>query len=147
MNSFSIANACKLAEKFYPADFTNQEKAQLQYQLRHYEFDMRNNSILKDSSSLVDLCHRLAESGKSNAYPLVDRLIRLTATLPVSTATTERAFSAMKLVKTGLRNKMGDEFLRDYMLIYIEKEIANKISLDEIIAEFDLLAKRRSKLK
>ena len=57
------------------------------------------------------LCHRLVESGKSAAYPLVDRLLRLTATLPISTATTERAFSAMKLVKTGLRNKMSDEFL------------------------------------
>jgi hypothetical protein len=42
-----------------------------------------------------------------------DRLIRLVLTLPVSTAASERAFSAMKLVKTRLRNKMGDEFLRD----------------------------------
>jgi hypothetical protein len=52
------------------------------------------------------------------------RLIRLVLTLPVSTATTERAFSAMKLVKTRLRNKMEDGFLRDCLIIYIEKEIA-----------------------
>ncbi|KAF3337584.1 Zinc finger MYM-type protein 1 [Carex littledalei] len=147
VKSFSIENACKLAEKFYPADFTSQEKALLECQLRHYEIDMRNSPVLKDSSSLADLCHRLVESGKSAVYPLVDRLLRLTATLPVSTATTERAFSAMKLVKTALRNKMGDEFLRDYMLVYIEKEIANKITSDEIIAEFDFLGNHRSKFK
>jgi hypothetical protein len=52
------------------------------------------------------------------------RLIRLVLTLPVSTATTERAFSAMKLVKTRLRNKMEVGFLRDCLIIYIEKEIA-----------------------
>jgi hypothetical protein len=31
-------------------------------------------------------------------------------------------------------NKMDDEFLRDYMLVYIENEITNEISSDEIIA-------------
>jgi hypothetical protein len=34
---------------------------------------------------------------------MVDKLLRLLLTLPVSTATTERAFSAMKFVKTRLR--------------------------------------------
>ena len=67
----------------------------------------------------------------------MNRLIRLVLTLLVSTATTERAFSAMKLVKTRLRNKMEDGFLRDCLVTYIEKEIAVKISTDAIIDEFD----------
>jgi hAT family C-terminal dimerisation region len=54
-------------------------------------------------------------------------------TLPVSAATTERAFSAMKLIKTGLQNKMGDDFLRDYMVVYIENKIVEKFTSDEII--------------
>ncbi|CAL9019982.1 unnamed protein product [Prunus brigantina] len=58
---------------------------------------------------------------RSQRYYLIDRLIRLVLTLPVSTATTERAFSAMKLVKTALRNKMKNEFLVDSMIVYIEK--------------------------
>ena len=74
---------------------------------------------------------------KNSNYFLMYRLIRLVLTLPVSTATTERAFSAMKLVKTRLRNKMEDGFLRDCLLIYIEKEIAVGISTDAIIDEFD----------
>jgi len=32
----------------------------------------------------------------------------------------------MKIIKTRLRNKMEDEFLADNMIIYIEKEIAEK---------------------
>ena len=41
---------------------------------------------------------------------MVDRLLRLVLTLLVSTATTERCFSAMKLAKAHLRCTMGDGF-------------------------------------
>jgi hypothetical protein len=67
--------------------------------------------------------------------------------LPVSTATTERAFSAMKLVKTRLRNKMGDEFLRDCLIIYIEKEIAIEFTTDTLIDDFNDMKTRRVILK
>ena len=66
----------------------------------------------------------------SKVYFLVDRLIRLLLTLPVSTATTERAFSVIKIVKTKLRNKMEDEFLIDNLIVYIEREIAKKFDSD-----------------
>ncbi|XP_028056768.1 uncharacterized protein LOC114260775 [Camellia sinensis] len=42
----------------------------------------------------------------------------------ISTTTTERALSAMKIVKTRLRNKMEDDFLSSYLLTYVEKDIA-----------------------
>ena len=68
-------------------------------------------------------------------------------TLPVSTATSERAFSAMKLVKTRLRKKMGDEFLRDCLIIYIEKEIAMEFTTDTLIDNFYDMKTRRVRLK
>ncbi|XP_065634869.1 uncharacterized protein LOC136069813 [Quercus suber] len=54
----------------------------------------------------------------------------------VSTATTERAFSTMKLLKTRLRNRMEDEFLADNMIVYIEKEIAGNFTMEMIMDEF-----------
>jgi hypothetical protein len=78
-------------------------------------------------------------------YPC--RLIRLVLTLPVSTATTERAFSAMKLYKTRLRSKMEDEFLRNCLIIYIEKEIAMEFTTDELIDDFDEIKDRRVPLR
>ncbi|XP_012448837.1 uncharacterized protein LOC105772033 [Gossypium raimondii] len=75
----------------------------------------------------------LVESGKSVMYPLVDRLIRLILTLPVSTASSEHTFSAMKIVKTRLRSKMEDDFLRSSLVVYIEKEIVEKFDINEII--------------
>jgi hypothetical protein len=75
------------------------------------------------------------------------RLLRLLLTLPVSTATTERAFSAMKFVKTRLRSEMGDAYLRDYLVVYIERELAAMISFDDIIKAYDLANTRRAKFK
>ena len=51
-------------------------------------------------------------------------MITLVLTLPVSIAITERAFSAMNIIKNRLRNKIEDDFLMDSMILYIEKEIA-----------------------
>lgn len=45
----------------------------------------------------------------------------------------EHSFSAMKFVKTRA-NKMFDEFLIDSLIMYIEREIAEKC--DSIIDEF-----------
>ena len=53
----------------------------------------------------------------------------------------------MKLAKTRPRNKMGDDFLRSYMIIYIEKELAAKITSEDIINSYDLVGSRRGKLK
>ncbi|KAJ3705062.1 hypothetical protein LUZ61_008767 [Rhynchospora tenuis] len=147
VNNFCIGKICTLAKRYYPADFTDQDRAQLAGQLPHYEFDVRSHPSLQISKSLADLTHRLAETRKCTIYPMVDRLLRLIMTLPVSTATTERAFSAMKLIKTSLRNRMGEDYLRNYMIVYIEKEIAKKFNADEIIDMFDFLGSRRVKLK
>jgi hypothetical protein len=141
--SFNLENICLLAAKFYPSDFSEQERDNLRCQLRHYELDVLRNQEFSNLSTIAELCQKLFETEKLTDYHLIDRLIRLVLTLPVSTATTERAFSAMKLVKTRLRNKMEDEFLRDCLIIYIERDIVFKFSTDTLIDEFDARKKRR----
>jgi hypothetical protein len=49
----------------------------------------------------------------------------------------------MKLIKTRLRNRMEDEFLADYMVVYIEKEIAKNFTLEMIMDEFYSISDRR----
>jgi hypothetical protein len=141
--SFKIDDICKLAEKFYPKDFNKQERFCLKFQLEHYKLDVPKHSDFQNMSTLSELCRGLADSGKSKIYPLIDRLIRLVLTLPVSTATTERAFSAMKLIKTRLRSRMEDEFLADHMVVYIEKEIAKNFTSEMIMDEFYSINNRR----
>ena len=82
-----------------------------------------NHPKLKYMSSIVDLCQGLLETEKSTIYPLVDRLIRHVLTLLVSTTTTERVFLAIKIVKTRLRNQMKNDFLVNYLIVYIENKL------------------------
>ena len=70
-------------------------------------------------------------------------MVRLGLTLSLSIATTEWAFSAMKVVKTNFRNKMENDFLMDFLMLYIEKDIALTFSLDSIIDDFEDLKECR----
>ncbi|XP_056697669.1 uncharacterized protein [Spinacia oleracea] len=144
---FDVENICRLAEKYYPQDFSENEISHLKYQLELFYCDVPKHPDMKNLSTITALCRSLVENRKSDVYPLVDRLIQLILTLPVSTATSERAFSAMKIVKTSLRNKMEDDFLSDYLLVYIEKEIAGKFEIKSIIDDFYSMKPRRTRVK
>ncbi|XP_052295669.1 uncharacterized protein LOC107177821 isoform X1 [Citrus sinensis] len=141
--SFRIGDVCQLADKFYPADFTDVDKMNLKIQLEHYEYNVVQHPEFKSLSTISDLSQWLVSTRKATIFPLVYRIIVLVLTLPVSTATTERSFSAMRIVKTRLRNKMEDEFLTDSLIMYIEREIAEKLSIESIVNEFRDMKERR----
>lgn len=142
----NIDHIVLLVEKYYPADFNEQERNQLVGQLEIFQVERINNAKLSEVATLSDLCQTLVETGKNIMYDLVERVCRLLLTLPVSTATTERGFSAMKIFKNRLRNKMSDDNLANSMVIYIEKEIADKFDSESIIEEFKGLKGRRAYL-
>ena len=115
-------------------------------QLGHYEAEICRNPNFQNLSTISKLCCWLVETRKSEIYSLLNRLIKLVLTLPVSTASSERAFSAMNFVKTKLRSKMEYGFHENCMTIYIEREIAKQISIDSIIDGFRNLKERRALL-
>ena len=49
----------------------------------------------------------------------------------------------MRIVKTRLRNKMEGKFLTDSLIMYIEREIAEKLSIESIVNKFRDLNERR----
>ncbi|XP_042415041.1 zinc finger MYM-type protein 1-like [Zingiber officinale] len=135
--SFNIEDIYTLAQIFYPQDFTRIELDALRRQLEHYEYAVVRHADFQNIASLSQLCQGLVETRTSDHFFLVGRLILLVLTLSVSTATTERAFSAMNLVKTSLRNKMDNDFLANCLVVYIEREFTNSIDVESIINEFD----------
>ena len=54
----------------------------------------------------------------------------------MSVATAERSFSVLKLIKTYLRNRIGDERLSNLALINIHKNVAQELNIESIIDEF-----------
>jgi hypothetical protein len=53
----------------------------------------------------------------------------------------------MKIVKIKLRNRIEDDFLANYLIIYIEKEIAERFTIDMIVDDFYSMKERRTQLK
>jgi hypothetical protein len=74
---------------------------------------------------------------------MVYELLKLVLLIPVATTSVERVFSAMILVKTKLRNKMGDSILDDCLVTFIERDIFFEVDEDDIIKAFMSLQKRQ----
>ncbi|KAL4346995.1 hypothetical protein GQ457_17G015670 [Hibiscus cannabinus] len=140
--SFRIDDICQLVQKFYPSNFVEHEMMQLRMQFEHFDH-VRQLSDFKSLETISDLCQWLVRTRKSEIYPLVYRVVTLILTLPVSTATTERSFSAMNIIKNKLRNKIEDEFLSNCLLLHIEKEIVETFDVDSIISDFCDMKERR----
>ena len=121
--SFNAKEICSMVEKYYPADFTQQERYGLEIQLNHFAADAKNSGDLKKPITITSLCRCLVETGRDRIYNLLDRLLRLLVTLPVSTASAERAFSSLKIIKSRLCSRMEYDFLTGSLLLQIEREI------------------------
>ena len=64
--------------------------------------------------------------------------------LPVTTATVERTFSSMKLIKTRLRSRMGESTLDHAMRVCIEgPERLSNDTLEEVIQNYKQSKKRK----
>ena len=96
--------------------------------------------------SLSDLALKLVQKRYHETFPLVYRLITLALTLPVATASVKRVFSAMNIIKSDLRNKIGDDWLNDLMICYVEKDIFAKIDNKKIMLRFHAYSNRRGHL-
>ena len=139
--SFRVNDICSLLDNFNPIDFTNDKKNDLKKELDLYKYDVVQHSGFKNLKNISKLCQWMVRTRKEY-YPLIYRVVKLVLTFPISTATTERAFSTMNVIKIDLRNKMEDEFLSNTMMLFIERDIAATISMDSIIDDFEDLKRR-----
>ncbi|CAN6557300.1 unnamed protein product [Malus baccata var. baccata] len=143
--SFDKAKIVRLAQ-LYPQDFDRMDLMNLPIQLDNYIHDMKMHSEFSSLRGIGDLAKELVKTGRCASYILVYKLLTLALVLPVATASVERAFSAMKIVKTPLRNKMGDQWLSDSMLVYIERDVFAFIDNEPIMRRFHGMKRRRQQL-
>ncbi|CAN6699015.1 unnamed protein product [Malus baccata var. baccata] len=144
-DSFSAFDSQKLLRlaQFYPKDFSMNELVILKIQLETYIMDMRSSIEFSGLKEIGDLAKKMVQCKKHKVYSLVYLLVTLALTLPVATATVERAFSAMKILKNRLRNRMGDQWMNDNMIIFIEREIFDGIGNDVVMQRFQNMKTRR----
>uniref|UniRef100_A0A0A9E7R8 HAT C-terminal dimerisation domain-containing protein n=1 Tax=Arundo donax TaxID=35708 RepID=A0A0A9E7R8_ARUDO len=147
-NSFANYDRGKLLElaKMYAADFSQYDLLVLREQLDIFIDDARVDPIFTSCHDLGNLAIKMVQTDRHNAHPLVYRLIELALILPVATATVERAFSAMKIIKTELRNKMSNDWLNHRMVCYIERDTFASLTDADILYHFQELESCMKKL-
>jgi hypothetical protein len=73
-------------------------------------------------------------------YPNIKTLLQIFSTLPVTTATAERSFSVLKLIKSYLRSTISENRLNGLASMYIYRNLS--IDVETIITEFSRLKHR-----
>ena len=78
-----------------------------------------------------------------SAFDQLLKLIFISLTLPVSTASNERFFSTLKRVKTFVRSLIGDERLSNLVLIAAENKFIRGVDKEKLVDKFGKLRQRR----
>ncbi|XP_070665674.1 uncharacterized protein [Malus domestica] len=147
-NSFAAFDKEKLLRlaQLYPQDFTKQDLLALEDQLDIYIHSMRSRSDFSQLQSISDLAKKMVEKRLHRVFQYVYLLIELALVLSVATASVERAFSAMNIIKSPLRNRMGDQWLNDSLVVYIEKDVFSCIDNETIMTRFQSMRSRRGQI-
>lgn len=85
-------------------------------------------------SSISTIYAVFVAGGLIEVFPTLNNALRIALTLPVSSASTERKFSKLKIVKNRLRTTMTQERLESLMMVYCEQDI--KCDTNTIINKF-----------
>ena len=97
--------------------------------------ERKNSPIL--SPTMQDILEEMMKSKTyEGVFPETWKLLNIMMALPVSTATVERTFSQMKLIKTCLRNRLSDSNLEHLMKIAIEGPSISNVDFNEILDIF-----------
>lgn len=105
--------------------------------------DANNAELFGEVSSLEKFTQMLVVHNLKEVFPNIFRLSCIILTLPISTASAERSFSALKIIKTRLRNSIGDKWFVDQLLLYIEKDIVKSFENEQILNRYVEMGPRR----
>lgn len=109
---------------------------------------LRNDPSLKAPHVIVNSLPSLVAHMYSNklheSYCALYHLACILLTIPVSSASCERAFSKLSLVKNALRSTMTDDRLCNLLLMAVEKNVAKELNLQIFV---DVFALQPRKLK
>ena len=86
-------------------------------QLQTYTMDARVSKYFLGLKNIADLAHKMVETKNNGVHQLVYQLVILTLNLSVVTATVDRVFSVMNVIKNRLRNRTGDKWMNENLLV------------------------------
>ena len=109
----------------------------LDQQLLETELDMLVMDLdMQGCSNVVEFIDKFKANIVSNHcyYPLLEQFLRVVLLLPATNASSERSFSALKRLKTALRNSMGQASLNSLLIMHVYKELTDILDIQKIIS-------------
>ncbi|KAC9592598.1 hypothetical protein E3N88_45589 [Mikania micrantha] len=135
-NRFNVINTELLQNMtaFLPYDlFSNFDASKIMRLCEFYPFDFDNREKIALPHQLGLYIDSVGNDGRFS-------------NLNVATATVERCFSAVKIVKTNLRNRIGEDFLNACVISTVEKEALESVTNEAVIDRFQKMKSRRGQL-
>lgn len=102
-------------------------------ELRHFLHFIKSHE--NNQHSPVEM-YQIVQDGLSGIFPNVETILKIILTLPVSNASAERSFSALKRVKNYLRTTLTEEHLNSLSILAIESTAFDKLDYDIVINDF-----------
>ena len=105
------------------------EKAALRTELSTFYSrpEFSQNNLLSGSGCLKTLNFLISYGLDTTAFKEITKALKILVTLPMTTSETERCFSTLKLIKSFLRNSMGEDRLAALGMLSIEKDMVKEI--------------------
>ena len=91
---------------------------------------------VKEVTTIRTVCSAMSFSTHRSTFNEVHKLLRLYLTVPITSSTSERAFSTLKRLLTYLRSSMTEQRLNNCALIHIHKDIVDNMDLLPIALAF-----------
>ena len=83
---------------------------------------------------IVDILKK--DSATRKLFPEMTKAVRLLLTVPITTCTAERSFSALRRLKTYLRSTMTQKRLNNIALLNVHSSYVETIDVEAIIDDF-----------
>ncbi|XP_047249860.1 uncharacterized protein LOC124885663 [Capsicum annuum] len=133
--------------KYYPNEFDDEKLRDLSYQLDTFIIHMRGGNFkFSNLQEIRDLTKALVEENLVETYSLVYLFVKLALILPLSTTTVERTFSYIKHIKNKVQNCIGDQYLNNFLVYYIERDVFANVSNEVIVDRFPNMKTHRGQL-
>ena len=98
-----------------------------------------------EGQKVAEVLQLMQENDLFDMLPEFAKVMVILAVIPATSCSAERSFSALRRLKTYLRNTMGQERINSISLINIEREYANAVMEKDMERIINIFASRKGR--
>ena len=79
--------------------------------------------------------------------PQMSKALRILAVIPATSASAEQSISSLRMLKTYLRNTMGQERLSSLALLHMERDYVNRVLSEDVDKMIDAFQRANGRIE